>query len=55
MAENKSGKGQADGESRPPLVLEVLLLIWAVFGLGYFYYSQGFLGLLQELWSQAFG
>ena len=35
--------------------LEVLWWIWCLAGLSYFYYSQGFLTLLEQLWNQALG
>ena len=55
MADHKGEQGPAEGEGRPPMVLEFLLLVWVVLGLGYYYYSQGFLDLFKALWGQTLG
>ncbi|MCC7264383.1 MAG: hypothetical protein IT369_17875 [Candidatus Latescibacteria bacterium] len=55
MADHQGDRGPAEGEGKPPMLLEFLLLVWAVLALGYFYYTQGFFGLAKELWGQAFG
>ena len=36
-------------------LLEALFWIWCLAGLSYFYYSQGFLTLFQQLWIRVIG
>lgn len=55
MREGKTDKVPDDGERRPPPVLEALLLVWVVLGLGYYYYTQGLLDLLKVLWGNFLG
>ncbi|MBI4489901.1 MAG: hypothetical protein HY694_12510 [Deltaproteobacteria bacterium] len=37
------------------LACELLAWVWALFFLGYFYYSHDFYPMLQYLWKQVFG
>lgn len=55
MAEEPPKAGRQAPGGKTQVVLEVLLWIWCLVGLGYFYYSQGFLTLLKQLWDQALG
>lgn len=36
-------------------ILEAVLWVWCIVGLGYFYYTQGFLNLFRQLWVPALG
>ena len=36
-------------------VLEAVLSLWFVGLVGYFYYTRGYLGLLQQIWRSLFG
>lgn len=53
MDESSQDTGVAQGKGGR--FLEALLWLWAVAGLGYFYYSRGYLDLLKQLWAQAGG
>ena len=55
MAKNNPEQAQVAPGSKVKGLLEVVLWIWCLAGLCYFYYTQGFLTLLKQLWNQALG